>query len=244
MFRSVTTSIALTFAAPSVASAGVTWNSVQRIALAQITPDFAWDLRSSSQVLGPWSASVYTLGPAVPDPTFERAIALATHESDVGLGPEPWAELRGTASAMQAVPSSFGSAFARISLTANFTLTDTADFKLLSLRGSGFNPQGEIRARLTRGTEVVFDRLSPTTFVEAGRVEAGVYTLTLSASFSNGDRNYTGLGCDLRFTLPTPGAGLLLLAPALAHRRRNASTACVRRRGSEVAIAPLHSRGQ
>lgn len=246
MHRTLAPTLALALLVPSAASAGVTWDRVDRTALAEIRPTFGSDLSASNQLLGSWTSTAQMLGPTPPefDPLFERASARAVHSSNVGLGSVPWATLGGTVRATQAFPGTYGRGFAEIKLAATFTLTEITGYEIAEHIGSGFSPETEIRARLSRGTEVIFDRLFPTALSYKGDLEAGSYTLTMSAWFAYGDTSSRTTQCDLRFTLPGPGAALLLLAPALAHRRRNASTACVRIGGPEVVTAPLHSRGQ
>lgn len=223
MNQSFTPSIILGLLIPSVASADVTWDSVERLALSEINPNLGADSHFSDQILGSWSANTYVEGPSVPDLTFERASATARHSSNVGLGSVPWAVLTGYVIARHAVPASFGLATARIQLTATFTLSESTGYEIRNLRGSGFVPEAQIVASLTRGTEVIFSKLGPVAYSETGVLSAGVYKLSLTAEFANGDTGSSGTACDLRFTLPSPSAALLLLGPAFARRRRIAA---------------------
>jgi hypothetical protein len=222
MSRILASSLVSALLVPSIASAGVTWNSVDRTALAEIRPAFGSDLETSNQLLGGWGATAQMLGPTPPvfDPLFERASARAIHSSNVGLGSVPWATLGGTVRATQAFPGAYGRGFAEIKLAATFTLTESTGYEIAEYIGSGFSPETEIRARLSRGTEVIFDKLFPTALSYKGDLETGSYTLTMSAWFAYGDTSSRTTQCDLRFTLPSPGAALLLIGPAFARRRR------------------------
>ena len=222
MDRILTTAISLALFVAPFASAEMTWNSVERSVLAEIRPIFGSDIETSNQLLGGWGATAQMLGPTPPefDPLFERASARAVHSSNVGLGSVPWATLGGAVRATQAFPGAYGRGFAEIKLAATFTLTETTGYEIAEYFGSGFSPETEIRARLSRGTEVIFDKLFPTALSYKGDLETGSYTLTMSAWFAYGDTSSRTTQCDLRFTLPGPGATLLLIGPAFARRRR------------------------
>lgn len=226
MDRILTTAISLALFVAPFASAEMTWNSVERSVFAEIQPTFGTMLDTSNQLLGEWNAGVELSGPTPPvwDPLFERAIARAYQTSNVGLGSVPWASLGGSLIATRAFPGAYGQGFAEIKLTASFTLTEASDYRIEEFSGSRYTTESEIQATLVRGTEVIFSRSFPAPDAAEGSLDPGTYTLIMRSWYANGDTNSRGTRCDLRFTLPSPGAALLLLAPALAHRRRLAST--------------------
>ena len=204
------------------AYAGLSWISVERSASAVISPDLGFDVASSHQLMGWWSESVQQTGPWIPDPTAEVALASATHASNIGFGVVPWAYLAGRVYARHAVPASFGLATATIRLEAEFTITGTETYEIRNMIGSGFLPEAQIQATLMRGSETIFSRLGPVAFTDSGTLTEGSYSLTMIASFSNGDTSSNGISCDMRFTVPSPGVVAMLAGPALLRRRRSA----------------------
>ena len=218
IFTPVTVAAAIT----SHGTAAVSWDYASRSASAVIAPNLASDSAVSNQVLGIWHATAASFGPWIPDPIAEQAVASATHFSNIGEGAVPWAILTGRVVANHAIPSpaNFGIGTATIQLVATFTTTESVDYEIRSLIGS-FQPEASIRAKLVRGLDTIFDISGPATFERAGTLAAGEYTILMMASYSDGDPGTSGIGCDLRFTLPTPAAGALGLACALMRRRRN-----------------------
>jgi hypothetical protein len=213
--------ISLASAATSPSLASITWDDVARFAVADIAPGLASQSASTHQVLGMWSESVYCAGPWVPDPIFQQAHALAMHTSNIGMGAVPWAIMTGRVAGNRAVPSAttYGSGIGTIRLDATFTTTETVGFEARNVIGS-FQPEATIYARLICGSETIFFRSGPDAFTSTGTLAPGTYTLTLLASYANGDPGSSGISCDLRFTLPSPATGALGAACALLRRRR------------------------
>ena len=206
----------------SSSHADIAWISAERTASAIIAPSFAADIATSNQLLGNWETRVACAGPWIPDlPYFERALASASHSSNIGLGAVPWASLAGNVSAINAFPVAFGRATATIRLDAVFTVTETTSDEISNLRGVGFWTEATVQSILRRGEETIFNYSRPDTYSNGGTLTAGTYSLTLLASFSDGSTGgVSGFGCDLRFTLPSPAAGVVAFLCGMIRRRR------------------------